>query len=438
MRTNRKNFVIGERQNLFLAFAMFIFFLLPLTSVHAALNLELTQGINSAMPIAVVPFAGESALAENQAIGAIIAEDLKNSGVFRLINTEGVNPNDYSHWRKSGADNVVVGKVQTQGGSLQVNFQLLDPVGNNHVLLTRQFSVSENSGRRLAHHIADLIYEKLTGEKGVFSTRIAYITVQNKGTRNSVFNLEVADADGYNPHVLLTSPQPIMSPKWSPEGRRLAYVSFENKRAEIYVVDVSTGQRHLVTSFSGINGAPDWSPDGSRLAVVLSKGGSPNIYVVNLASKSLQQVTEGSAIDTEPRWSPDGRSLIFTSDRGGAPQIYQVNLSNKQVQRLTFDGNYNTSASYTPDGKNIVLLHRNNGAFNIAIQNLRTGGLKTLTYSGFDESPSVAPNGKMILYATRLGGRGALSLVSTDGRVKIRLPVRQGEVQGPAWSPFIS
>lgn len=405
---------------------------------QAAINLELTQGVSSAMPIAVPAFAGENSL-QAQQITPVIAADLKNSGMFRVVNTAEDNNSgaDIAYWRKKGADNIVKGKVESTGSGYQVSFQLLDPVSQQIVLLDRQFNVQAKDLRRLAHHISDLVYEKLTGTRGVFATRIAYIMVKNKGTPHARFTLEVADADGHNPRALLSSSRPIMSPKWSPDGKQIAYVSFENKRSEIYIVNVSTGQRQLLSRHSGINNAPAWSPDGNRLAVVLSKSGSPNIYVLDVGSKSLRQITSDGSINTEPRWSPDGQSLIFTSDRGGAPQVYQVNLATQKVQRLTFDGSYNATPSFTPNGQEIVLMHRGASGFNIAIQNVKTGILKTLTYSGTDESPSVAPNGKMIIYATRLGGQGALSVVSSDGRVKMRLPAREGEVQEPAWSPFL-
>lgn len=401
-------------------------------SAHATLSLELTQGINSALPIAIV----KSSLSD------VIASDLKNSGRFRTIDgnetPHSVNEVNSLYWRGLGADNLLITNVTSSGSTQNVHVILLDPVSRNNVLLDKTFQANNMDNRRIAHRISDLVYERLTGEKGVFSTKIAYILVKELGGGQRRHQLIVADVDGYNPHGLLTSSQPIMSPAWAPNGREIAYVSFEQKRAQIYVVNVVNGQRRLITSFPGINGAPEWSPDGGRLAIVLSKSGKPKIYIVDLAARSLKQVTFGLSIDTEPTWSPDGRSLYFTSDQGGAPQIYKLNLANNSQERVTFDGPFNATASVSHDGTQMAILHRTGTGYNIAIQDLRSGSVRDLTFAGHTQSPTLAPNGRMVLYATYEGTRGVLNLVSTDGKVKVRLPSQEGHVQEPSWSPFLS
>ncbi|WP_420795302.1 Tol-Pal system beta propeller repeat protein TolB [Legionella brunensis] len=408
-------------------------FLLFSTAVFAV-DLELTQGISSALPIGINSFGSETV---GQQISAIVDNDLHFSGQFKII----APPSSYGQpsvatWRQAGADSVLSGNIRRVGyNRYEVSYELVDAVAQGRVLLSKSYQISANEVRPLAHHISDEVYQKLTGERGIFSTRIAYILVQRSG-ENAKYFLEVADVDGYNPQSLLVSTEPIMSPAWSPDGRQIAYVSFEKKKAQIFTVDVATGRRRLVTDFTGINGAPAWSVDGRQLAVVLSKGGSPKIYSVDLSSGSMKQLTFGDAIDTEPRYSPDGRSLLFTSGRGGSPQVYRLSLADGSVSRVTYEGNYNARASYTPDQKNIVMLHRENKSFNIAVQD--DGGRVTqLTFAPMDESPSVAPNGRLILYATRSGEQGVLGVVSIDGRIKTRLPARQGDVQEPAWSPYL-
>lgn len=408
--------------------------LLVATSVNA-LDLELTQGVNSALPIAINSFGADPSADE---IGQVIENDLTLSGQFRVVSgPNGANAqSSVATLKQLGADSVVVGQVIRAGNGYSVNFTLHDAQAGGMVLLKKSFQIQANQIRPLAHHISDEIYQKLTGERGIFSTRIAYISVQ-RGRGTSRYSLEVADADGHNPQSLLVSSEPIMSPSWSPDGRQIAYVSFEKKRAQIFTVAVATGQRKLITSFPGINGAPAWSPDGRQLAVVLSKSGSPKIYTVDLGSGSMKQVTFGNAIDTEPRYSPDGRSILFTSGRGGSPQVYKLNLADGQVARVTFEGNYNARAAFTPDMKHIVMLHRDEGRFNIGLQNATGGSIASLTFSGKDESPSVSPNSRLILYATHYQDKGVLGIVSIDGRIRMRLPARDGDVQEPAWSPYL-
>lgn len=404
-------------------------------SLHAV-ELELTQGINSALPIAIDSFQQQG---QYENIAEVLAHDLNFSGQFRIV----AGPSDRNlsfntgSLRRMGADTLVKGEVHAKANGLyEVSFDLIDVVNQGQTLLSRNYTVNPARFRALAHHIADEVYQKLTGEKGIFSTRIAYILVKNKQGKKQ-FSLEIADADGHNPHSLLVSPEPLMSPSWSPDGKKIAYVSFEKKRSQIYVIAIETGKRQLITSFPGINGAPAWSPDGKQLAVVLSKGGNPNIYLVDLNNGRMKQLTDSYGIDTEPSFAPDGKSLIFTSGRGGAPQIYQLFLDSGKQQRLTFDGNYNARPSFTADQKHIVMIHRNRRGFNIGVFDLKRALLEEVTSSSMDESPSLAPNGRLILYATNYKNRGVLGIVSIDGRIKLRLPAREGDVQEPAWSPFV-
>jgi len=419
----------------------FLFFMMP---SYAALDLELTQGVDSAVTIAVMPFLGEEASGDTSNIREVIGLDLKNSGKFKLADVANLLPViggkagvNYEFWRTKKTEDLVIGEIKKiDSSNYRVSFQLID-VYNKAVLLDEQYKVPVTQLRSLAHHISNLIYEKLTGDRSVFATKIAYILVQRNVANQTKYQLEVADVDGHSPKTLLSSDQPLMSPAWSPDGKKIAYVSFEGNRAGIYQQDLATGQRQLISKHPGINGAPAWSPDGKKMALVLSTTGYPKIYVLDLGSNNMTQVTSDWYLDTEPSWDKDGRSIIFTSNRGGSPQIYRVYLESKKVERLTYKGNYNARASFTADGKNIVMLHQVDKTFNIALQNLESGRVTILTRTDFNESPSVAPNGKMIVYATSVGRRGVLAAVSSDGRVKLVLPAREGEVQEPAWSPFL-
>ncbi len=400
-----------------------------------ALDLELTQGINAAIPIGISSF-GEDERARN--IRAVVTNDLKLSGQFKVMQNPSGAATPLSYWQRVGADSVLSARVTPFGdGRVEVSFDLVDAASQGRLLLNRKFVVRENQLRSLSHHISDQVYQQLTGERGVFSTKIAYIMVQRSSGDRARHSLEVADMDGYHPQSLLVSTEPIMSPAWSPDGRSIAYVTFEKKRAQIFKVDVATGQRQLITSFPGINGAPSWSPNGRELAVVLSKGGAPKLYSVSLATGAMKQLTFGGSIDTEPRYAPDGRSILFTSGRGGTPQVYRLTLANGQITRMTFDGNYNARPSYTPDEQSIVMLHRDNKNFNIGVQSVRGGQVTTLTHSSMDESPTVAPNGRLILYATQESSQGVLAMVSIDGRIRLKFPSRDGDIQEPSWSPFI-
>jgi TolB protein len=431
-------------------FIHLLFFSLAITvscSAHALLSMELTRGMAGAIPIAIVPFAVQSD-SPPQDVSGIVSNDLQNSGRFKVFGRNALSQTpssasevsaDYFH--RLGTDNVAVGKVVALGGDrYEVSFQLLDLLngsGAGSVVLSKKYTVSGRELRAVSHHISDLIYQHITGVKGIFSTRIAYVVVQRYEGERARYVLEVSDQDGYNPRPLLTSYEPIMSPSWSPNGKQIAYVSFEGRRAGIYLEDVATGGRHLLSAFPGINGAPSWSPDSRKLALVLSKSGSPNVYMMDIASHQLTQLTHDFYINTEPSWAPDGKSLIFTSNRGGGVQIYQINLGSRAVTRVSYDGDYNARASYTRDGNHITMIHRVDGIYKIALLDLDSGTTRVLTNAAGDSaSPSIAPNGSMILYDTVLGGRNVLGMVSTDGRIQITLPARNGEAQDPSWSPF--
>jgi len=396
-------------------------------NANAILTMELTRGVSSAVPITVVPFTASSSAPQD--VSGIISADLQNSGRFKVSGVGGSN------------DYIVTGKVNELGGDrYQISFDLREKQGAESAILSKTYTIAGKNLRAASHHISDLVFKEITGIPGVFSTRIVYVVVQPTGEPGNKkrYILEVADQDGYNPRPLLNSPEPIMSPSWAPDGRRIAYVSFEKRKASIYQQDVVTGQRALISSFPGINGAPSWSPDGRKLALVLSKSGAPNIYVMDIGSKHLTQVTSDFYINTEPSWAPDGRSLIFTSNRSGGPQIYQVNLGGGSVNRISFDGEYNARSSFSPDGQHVAMIHRVDGIYKIAVLDLDSGTTKVLTSSAADtSSPSMAPNGDMLLYDMASGGRNVLGMVSADGRIQVVLPARNGSAQDPAWSPFL-
>lgn len=420
-----------------------------LYNAKATLNLELTQGISKAVPVAIVPFKTSEDTAKVQ-LDKLLSQDLQYSGQFHLQDSKTFKQHPHTaqslninYWRKRGVNYVVVGSIKSLGyRRYQAHIALVNifaasgEQSSQTVLFDRDFTITQRQIRQLAHHVSDLIYREITGKPGIFSTRLAYVEVQRTPGQKTRFSLEVSDFDGHDAHPILVSQEPILSPTWDPKGERIAYVSFEAKQPEIYISNLVTGERFKLTHFEGINGAPAWSPDGQKMALVLSKTGAPEIYVLDLESKKLTQLTFGDAINTEPAWFPNGQSIIFTSNRGGSPQIYKVSLKTKKIERMTFKGDYNARGSISADGHSMVLLHRQDGLYNIAIQDLKTGVMQTITQTGLDESPSFAPNGQMIVYATRYGGRGVLGAVSIDGRVKLRLPAELGNVQEPAWSPY--
>lgn len=434
------------------ALKKFIFILINVLSLSslllshnasAALNLELTQGVANQLPVAIVPFTGDTRFAPENDITRVIQSDLSHSGQFKVTLTKNLSQADkatVAYWRAHQIDDVLSGKITALGQQqYRVSINLMQVAqGRKQTLAQQEFTVKYPQLRALGHHISDLIYEKLTGVKGIFSTRIAYVLVTRENNHR-VYSLQVADMDGYNAKPLLTSTQPVMSPAWSHDGKRIAYVSFEKIMPGIYIQTIANGQRQLVSDYPGINGAPAWSPDDKTLALALSKNSAtPKIYLMNLMSKDLRQVSFGFSIDTEPTWSADGRSLLFTSDRGGGPQIYQLDLHSKRLQRITFDGSYNARASFSPDGKMIVVLNREQGMYNIAVQDLDNDTLLNITHSGFNASPSFAPNGQMILFESKPGEHGLLGMASIDGRINCRLPTPIGDVQDPVWSPFLA
>ena len=408
----------------------------------AILTIEITQGVDGGLPIAVVPFGGAGTQRPPQDVAAVIEADLARSGRFTPLDKKIFvsRPAEdkqvvFKDWRIVKADALVIGNVKPAAqGRWQVEFRLYD-IYKEKQLAGYSYVVAADRLRAVAHQISDIIYEKLTGDPGVFSTRIAYVTREGVARRFS-FKLQIADSDGHNPVTVLKSKEPLMSPAWAPDGMQLAYVSFEQRRPILYMQNVVNGKRRRLAEFDGINSAPAWSPDGTRLALTLSRDGNPEIYVMRLSDSTLTRLTNHPAIDTEPSWSPDGNEIAFTSDRGGKPQIYRMRANGGKVERVTFEGEYNARASYSADGKMLTLVSGAQGRYHAALLHLQSSVLQVLTDTPLDESPSFAPNGRMILYATDRGGRGVLASVSSDGRVRQLLKLQEGDVREPAWSPF--
>ncbi len=416
-------------------------FLLALPA-HAELRIEISEGVDKAVPIAVVPFGWDQADGPPGDVSKVVADDLQRSGRFAPIPvgdmlqrpTQGADV-DFGDWRILDVEVVVIGQlVPTGGDRYTIQFQVFDVLRGQQLLGYRQPATAGNL-RAMSHRVADMIYEELTGVPGIFSTRIAYVTVAG-GLGKEIYRLVVADADGENARILVESAEPLMSPAWSPDGRKLAYVSFENKNSEIYVQTLRSGARQRVSARAGVNSSPSWSPDGRKLALTLSKrDGNLDVYTLDLASQVLKRLTTRPSIDTEANWSADGRQIYFTSDRGGAPQIYRVAADGSgSAKRVTFEGKYNARPRLSPDGKQLAVVHIDGGSYRIALVDVARGFTQVLTDGRLDESPSFAPNGETLIYATRAQGKGVLATVSADGRVKQRISALDGDVREPAWS----
>ena len=405
-----------------------------MTTAYAQLHLEIAKAPESAPKIAIIPFGND------QSIYPIVEQDLNRSGRFtsaskNLPATASLNNVNAEAWKAAGVPYVVLGDVKTNAdGSLAVQYQLYD-VEKQKFLLNELLTVPASRVRSASHLISDAIYQALTGIAGDFSGRIAYV-LRNPTTPATRYTLQIADTDGEQPKTVLSSRDPILSPAWTPDAKKIAYVSFETKRPAIYVQDLSTGQREVLAKFVGLNGAPSFSPDGKSMLFTASMNGNPEIYQMDLNTRQLKRMTNDSAIDTEARYAPDGKSFIFTSDRGGSAQIYRYTFADGSTKRLTFRGAFNARGTLSADGKKIALVHRPSGSnYKVAIQDINTGITNILTPTSLDESPSFSPNGQMVVYATREGNRGLLAIMSTDGHFRMNLPSEQGEVREPAWAP---
>lgn len=400
----------------------------------AQFRVEVSGVGTTQLPIAIVPFRAEAQ--SPQKLSAIVQADLERSGQFRSIDASGTALDETSRpelsaWRQKAADSLATGSVARQAdGRFDVRFRLWDVVRGQD-LGGQSYVVAPGDLRLVAHRIADFIYEKLTGERGVFSTRIAYVT-----KASGRYSLWVADSDGENAQAALSSPEPIISPAWSPSGMNLAYVSFESRKPVVYVHDIATGKRRLIANFRGSNSAPAWSPDGRWLAVTLSRDGNSQLYTIDANGGEPRRLMQSAGIDTEPVYSPDGRHIYFVSDRGGPPQIYRVAATGGGAERITFSGSYNISPSISPDGRWLAYISRVGGAFKLHVMELSGGAVTALTDTSSDESPSFAPNSRLIVYATQQQGREALMTTTIDGKIKARLAGQSGEIREPDWGPF--
>jgi TolB protein len=411
---------------------------LSAATARAQLTIEIIGGGSDQIPITVLPLAAEDKF--QQRISEVISADLSRSGRFRVQDIGSVRPLpsepnevNYRYWKNRGSQSLVIGKVTPrQDGKVEVRFRMMDTAKESQVV-GYAYTIAVPQLRAIAHKIADIIYEKLTGEPGVFSTRIAYVARFPQR-----FELHVADADGFNSQFILAHKEPIISPAWSPDGTRIAYVSFEQRRSIIFVHNLVDGTRRVLAAYDGINSAPSWSPDGKRVALTLSKDGVSQIYLINPDGTNLARLTNSNSIDTEPSFSPDGKYILFTSDRGGSPQIYRMGAAGDNVERMTFEGNYNVTPRYSPDGKTFAFIQRASSRYSLAIMDIATQQTQILTDSPLDGSPAFAPNGRLILYASIVGGHGILAAVSSDGRIKQKITASAQDVREPAWGPLVN
>lgn len=426
----------------------------------SGLTIEINEGYENALPIAIVPFGfkqksvitapGQKYLQATNAakspvnLANIISADLRRSGHFKPLPANALPgmPTDidainFSEWKALDLDNMLIGTVVSEGNDYyQVDMRFMDVLRKNQVIGKRWSNIHKDNLRQIAHQISDLIYEELTGIRGAFNTQIAYVTLRKVGGQR-LYTLEIADADGYNPQPILKSKMPIMSPSWSPDGTKLAYVSFESGRSNIVVQSLDGKYRKVIANFKGINGAPSWSPDGTKMAMTLSKDGSADIFIMDLQTKKLRRLTRNRSIETEAAWAANGKSLFFNSDRRGQPQVFQVFLDTGEIRRVTFEGKYNGNPEVSPDGRYLAVVH-NKGGFNIGLQDLYSNEFSVLTDTFLDESPTFSPNGEMILYAMNKNGKGVLAVVAIDGKTSQTLKVKNGEVREPAWGPYLS
>lgn len=412
---------------------------------YSELVIEITQGIEKAIPIAVVPFAWQAEGHNSAQLTTTIKANLNRSGFFKTLperdmfaRPTNANHIKYKNWQVLGQEYLVIGQVKEVAGDYQIQFQLFNVYSTALMLNYRMKAVKKDNIRRAAHHISDLIYEKLTGRKGVFTTRLAYVTHTRLHKKRSLYELLVADADGFSPKTITSSSEPLMSPAWSPDGKKIAYVSFENDRPAIFIQTLASGSRLKVAFYRGINGAPAFSPDGKRLALTLSKDGNPDIYVLDLVRNSLTKITKSYGIDTEATWSPDGESIVYTSNRGGTPQLYIIPSQGGTSERLTFEGKYNTRGRFSNDGKSLAMVHGNSGDYRIAVMDMKTRLLNVLTAGSHDESPSFSPNDSMLLFAAKnKQGKSILAAVTAGGsKIQQNMTFSSGDVREPAWSPY--
>ncbi len=422
------------------ALTTLIFSIFPSFDVFAEMTLEIAGGGAQQIPIALVPFeSGTKASSEHDTLTDIIGADLTRSGLFKNLETRGVaiqphelNEVKYSDWTAINAQALVIGTIQSlPSDQLHITFRLLDVLKQNE-LLAMEFKITSSQRRMAAHRIADLIYQKLTGDQPAFASRIAYVNKTNKS-----YTLNVADSDGYNPQEIVSSKEPIISPAWSSDGTQLAYVSFEMKKPVIFVQSLQSGKRYVLANFKGNNSAPAWSPDGKKLAIVLTYSDNSQIHIINSDGTGLRQLTSSNAIDTEPVWSPDGNLIYFTSNRGGGPQIYSTSLNGGEVKRLTFERNYNVSPKISYNGKLLTFITQDPSGFKVCAENLADGQISILSKTNEDESPSFSPNGRMVLYASSIDGRGVLKTISIDGSATQNLMNSSGDLRDPAWGPMI-